>query len=37
MPAVAVGWGYVEEDDDFRAWPADLWFETGEALAAALK
>lgn len=36
MSAVAVGWGYVEEGDDYRAWPADLWFETGEALAAAL-
>ncbi|WP_445002953.1 HAD-IA family hydrolase [Halomonas mongoliensis] len=36
MPAVAVGWGYVEEGDDYRAWPADLWFESGEALAAAI-
>ncbi len=36
MAAVAVGWGYIEEQDDYRRWPADLWFETGEALAAAL-
>lgn len=36
MAAVAVGWGYVEEGDDYRLWPADLWFETGEALAAAI-
>lgn len=36
MAAVAVGYGYIEEGDDFRRWPADLWFETGEALVAAL-
>ncbi|WP_346298841.1 HAD-IA family hydrolase [Halomonas sp. BM-2019] len=36
MAAVAVGWGYVEEGDDYRAWPADLWFETGETLIEAL-
>jgi len=36
MAAVAVGWGYVEEGDDYRAWPADLWFESCEALVAAL-
>ncbi|MGE4532164.1 HAD-IA family hydrolase [Halomonas sp.] len=36
MAAVAVGWGYTETADDYRRWPADLWFETGEALAAAL-
>ncbi|HSH57599.1 MAG TPA: HAD-IA family hydrolase [Halomonas sp.] len=36
MTAVAVGWGYIEEGDDYRRWPADLWFETGEALVAAL-
>jgi len=36
MAAVAVGWGYTEAADDYRRWPADLWFETGEALAAAL-
>ncbi|MFO8046053.1 MAG: HAD-IA family hydrolase [Halomonas sp.] len=37
MAAVAVGWGYVEDGDDYHHWPADLWFETGEALVAALK
>ena len=36
MTAVAVGWGYIEEGDDYRRWPADLWFETGEELVAAL-
>nr|WP_298248553.1 HAD-IA family hydrolase [uncultured Halomonas sp.] len=36
MPAVAVGWGYMEDGEDFRGWPADLWFETGEELVAAL-
>ncbi len=36
MAAVAVGWGYVEEGDDYRDWPADLWFESGEALVTAL-
>lgn len=36
MAAVAVGYGYIEEGDDYRAWPADLWFETAEALVAAL-
>ncbi|PMR70675.1 HAD-IA family hydrolase [Halomonas heilongjiangensis] len=36
MAAVAVGYGYIEEHDDYRTWPADLWFETGEALVAAL-
>lgn len=36
MAAVAVGYGYIEAGDDYRAWPADLWFETAEALVAAL-
>ncbi|WP_416140673.1 HAD-IA family hydrolase [Halomonas sp. HK25] len=36
MAAVAVGWGYVEEGDDYRRWPADLWCETAEALVAAI-
>lgn len=36
MAAVAVGYGYIEADDDYRDWPADLWFETGEALVTAL-
>lgn len=37
MAAVAVGWGYVEEGDDYRDWPADLWFDSGESLVAALR
>ncbi|PMR75645.1 HAD-IA family hydrolase [Billgrantia endophytica] len=36
MPAVAVGYGYIEEGDDFHDWPADLWFETSEELVKAL-
>ncbi|MFG6160462.1 HAD-IA family hydrolase [Halomonas sp. 1390] len=36
MAAVAVGYGYIEEEDDYRRWPADLWFETAEALVAAV-
>ncbi|QFT85068.1 Phosphoglycolate phosphatase [Halomonas sp. THAF12] len=32
MPAVAVGYGYITEDDDYRLWPADRWFDTAEAL-----
>ncbi|MDT8893722.1 HAD-IA family hydrolase [Halomonas sp. I1] len=32
MPAVAVGYGYITEEDDYRQWPADLWFDTAEAL-----
>lgn len=36
MAAVAVGYGYIEAGDDYRAWPADLWFDTAEALVAAL-
>nr|WP_221195760.1 HAD-IA family hydrolase [Halomonas organivorans] len=36
MPAIAVGYGYIAEEDDFRHWPADLWFETAEALTHAL-
>ncbi|EWH03114.1 HAD-IA family hydrolase [Halomonas sp. BC04] len=32
MPAIAVGYGYIEEGDDYRDWPADLWFETSTAL-----
>ncbi|WP_445157682.1 HAD family hydrolase [Halomonas sp. E14] len=37
MPAVAVGYGYIEEGDDYLSWPADLWFETCEALVEALQ
>ncbi|MDX5377715.1 MAG: HAD-IA family hydrolase [Halomonas sp.] len=36
MVAVAVGYGYIEEGDDYLEWPADLWFETCEALVEAL-
>ncbi|MGR4068210.1 HAD-IA family hydrolase [Billgrantia sp. C5P2] len=36
MVAVAVGYGYIEEGDDYREWPADLWFETCETLVEAL-
>ncbi|XKE47430.1 HAD-IA family hydrolase [Halomonas organivorans] len=36
MPAVAVGYGYLAEEDDYRAWPADHWFDTAEALTLAL-
>ncbi|MBS9402594.1 HAD-IA family hydrolase [Halomonas sp. TRM85114] len=36
MPAVAVGYGYIEEGDDYRAWPADRWFDTSESLVEAL-
>ncbi|KAA0013464.1 HAD-IA family hydrolase [Billgrantia pellis] len=36
MTAVAVGYGYIEEGDDYRSWPADLWFETCDSLVEAL-
>lgn len=36
MVAVAVGYGYIEAGDDYRAWPADRYFETADALVAAL-
>lgn len=36
MMAIAVGYGYIEEGDDFRLWPANRWYETSEALLAAL-
>lgn len=36
MPAIAVGYGYIDEAEDYRHWPADRWFDTGEDLAAAL-
>lgn len=26
MHAVAVGYGYIAEQDDYRKWPADVWF-----------
>ena len=37
MAAVAVGYGYIAEGDDYRRWPADLWFDTAEALVEALR
>ncbi|WP_136246656.1 HAD-IA family hydrolase [Halomonas borealis] len=36
MPAVAVGYGYIAEDDDYRLWPADLWFADADTLSLAL-
>ncbi|MDR5865776.1 HAD-IA family hydrolase [Halomonas koreensis] len=37
MPAVAVGYGYIVEEDDYRDWPADRRFATAEALRQALR
>ncbi|MGQ7248390.1 HAD-IA family hydrolase [Halomonas sp. V046] len=36
MQAIAVGYGYIADEDDYRAWPADLWFDDTQALVAAL-
>lgn len=36
MTAVAVGYGYISEADNYQQWPADLWFEECEALVDAL-
>ncbi|WP_163557120.1 HAD-IA family hydrolase [Halomonas sp. NO4] len=36
MVGVAVGYGYIEEGEDYHDWPADRWYATGEALVAAL-
>lgn len=36
MTAVAVGYGYIDETEDRESWQADRWFETPQALAAAL-
>ncbi|BBI74405.2 phosphoglycolate phosphatase, bacterial [Vreelandella aquamarina] len=36
MTAVAVGYGYISEEDDYQSWPADLWFTTCDELVAAL-
>lgn len=36
MTAVAVGYGYIAENDDYRLWPADQWFDSAEALVEAL-
>ncbi|MFG6666558.1 HAD-IA family hydrolase [Halomonas sp. HNIBRBA4712] len=32
MTAIAVGYGYISEQDDYRTWPADLLFDTCQAL-----
>jgi len=37
MTAVAVGYGYISEEDDFQQWPADLWFEECQELVDALR
>lgn len=37
MTAIAVGYGYLEENDDIRTWPADGWFATPQALIQALQ
>ncbi|MDN6297871.1 MAG: HAD-IA family hydrolase [Halomonas sp.] len=36
MTAVAVGYGYISEGDDYRQWPADVWFDDCAALVKAL-
>ena len=36
MKAIAVGYGYIADDDDYRQWPADDWFDTAESLVQAL-
>ncbi|ALM52621.1 HAD-IA family hydrolase [Halomonas huangheensis] len=36
MAAIAVGYGYIAENDDYRQWPADQWFDSTEALVEAL-
>ncbi|WP_404377751.1 HAD-IA family hydrolase [Vreelandella aquamarina] len=36
MTAVAVGYGYISEEDDYQKWPADLWFATCDELVAVL-
>lgn len=36
MTAVAVGYGYISEGDDYRQWPADVWFDDCAALVEAL-
>ena len=37
MPAIAVGYGYIAEEEDYRDWPADRWYDTAEAVLEALK
>nr|WP_298968115.1 HAD-IA family hydrolase [uncultured Halomonas sp.] len=36
MTAVAVGYGYISEEDDYQQWPADMWFEECAMLVDAL-
>ncbi|WP_311943866.1 HAD-IA family hydrolase [Halomonas piscis] len=36
MTAVAVGYGYIAEEEDYRQWPADVWFDDCAALVDAL-
>lgn len=36
MTAVAVGYGYISEEDDYHQWPADVWFSDCMALVTAL-
>ncbi|WP_110687356.1 HAD-IA family hydrolase [Salinicola aestuarinus] len=36
MPAIAVRYGYLDENDQPENWPADRWFESPAELAAAL-
>lgn len=36
MTAVAVGYGYISEGDNYRQWPADVWFDDCAALVKAL-
>lgn len=36
MTAVAVGYGYIAEEEDYRQWPADVWFDDCAALVKAL-
>ncbi|MGO3216795.1 MAG: HAD family hydrolase, partial [Halomonas sp.] len=36
MTAVAVGYGYISKEDNYKDWPADIWFEECEALVDAL-
>lgn len=37
MAAIAVGYGYLDENDDLDTWPADRWFESPQALVHALQ
>lgn len=37
MVGVAVGYGYIAEEEDYRQWPADVWFEDCAALVETLR